>query len=381
MLSRVANNLYWMSRYVERADNTARLVDVNLQLLLDVRNLNDRTLAEYWKPIVQSTGDDELFFQLHPKATGKTVTEFLVFQPENPNSIVSAIAQARENARTVRDQLAVEVWEELNRLYLLLHSPRARELWAGSPQDFFHEIKASSLHLQGLTEATVVRNEGWFFSQAGRCLERADKTSRLLDVRHAALPARGTPAPADISQADALGWSAVLRSCSAWAAYKSLHGSEVRPALVAEFLLLSEDFPRSVRFCVQRLNTALRGISGVAEGRFSNDAEKLAGRLLAELQFSTVADVLDVGLHAYIDRLQGKLNDIGGALFQTYIHQTFHAQSDDELRQQEEQQQQQKNPPAALAPAAAAQSRRARCAARQKILLARPAAAPFLLRQ
>jgi uncharacterized alpha-E superfamily protein len=379
MLSRVVNNLYWMSRYVERADNTARLVDVNLQLLLDVRNLNDRTLAEYWRPIVQSTGDDGLFFELHAKATGKTVTEFLVFQPENPNSIVSVIAQARENARTVRDQLAVEVWEELNRLYLLLHSPMARELWAESPQDFFHEVKASSLHLQGLTEATVVRNEGWFFSQAGRCLERADKTSRLLDVRHTSLPARGTPAPADISQADALGWSAVLRSCSAWAAYKSLHGAEVQPALVAEFLLLSEDFPRSVRFCVQRLNTALRGISGVAEGRFSNDAEKLAGRLLAELQFSTVADVLDLGLHDYIDRLQGKLNDIGAALFQTYIHETFAAQSNDELRQQEEQQQQ--------AAATGADGARSRCAlasfraAPEKILLARATAAPLLLRR
>lgn len=372
MLSRVANNLYWMSRYVERADNTARLVDVNLQLLLDVSNLNDRTLAEYWKPIVQSTGDEELFFQLHQKATGRNVTEFLVFQPENPNSIVSCIAQARENARTVRDQLAVEVWEELNRLYLLLHSPRAREIWSGSPQDFFHEIKASSLHLQGLTEATVVRNEGWFFSQAGRCLERADKTSRLLDVRHAALPTRGTPAPADISQADALGWSAVLRSCSAWAAYKSLHGSEVRPALVAEFLLLSEDFPRSVRFCVQRLNTGLRGISGVAEGRFSNDAEKLAGRLLAELQFSTVADVLDLGLHGYIDRLQGKLNHIGGALFQTYIHQTFAAQSDGELRQQEEQQQQNAAPPFRSTPTNFHSD---------KNLLARAAAAPLLVRQ
>src|SRR5471030_2129936 len=137
MLSRVAHNLYWMSRYIERAENIARLVDVNLQLLLDVRNLNDRTLAEYWQPIVQSTGDDERFFELHPKATGRNVTEFLVFQPENANSIVSSISSARENARTVRDQLTVEYWEELNRLYLLVNSPRARELWAASPQDFF----------------------------------------------------------------------------------------------------------------------------------------------------------------------------------------------------------------------------------------------------
>jgi uncharacterized alpha-E superfamily protein len=340
MLSRVANNLYWMSRYIERAENTARLVDVNLQLLLDIRKLNDRTLAEYWQPIIQSTGDDERFFALHAKATGRNVTEFLVFDPANPNSIVSAIAAARENARTVRDQLTLSVWEELNRLYLLLHSPRARELWQSSPEDFFHEVMSSSLHLQGLSQTTLVRNEGWYFAQAARYLERADKTSRLLDVRHASLPARGAPVADATSQIDALGWSAVLRSCSAWDAYKFLHGAEVLPALVAEFLLLSDDFPRSVRFCVRQLNDALRGISGVAEGRFGNDAERLAGRLLAELQFSTADDILASGLHTYVDVLQGKLNAIGEALFQAYIHQPFHSPSEDDLRQQEEQQQQ-----------------------------------------
>ena len=350
MLSRVANNLYWMSRHIERAENTARLVDVNLQLLLDVSNLNDRTLAEYWQPVVQSTGDEARFLELHSRATGQTVTEFLVFQTANPNSIVSSIDQARENARTVRDQLTAEVWEELNRLYLLLHSPAARDLWRHNPYDLFHEVKASSLQLQGLTDATVVRNEGWHFVQAARFLERADKTSRLLDVRHASLPARGLPTATATRQADALGWSAVLRSCSAWDAYKARHGAEVQPALVAEFLLLSEDFPRSVRFCVHQVDEALRGISGVAPGRFSNQAEKLCGRLLAELQFSTAADLFDPGLHASIDLLQTKLNAIGDALFQTYILQAFQLQSDDELRQQEEQQQQAPPAPPAAAP-------------------------------
>jgi uncharacterized alpha-E superfamily protein len=329
-----------MSRHIERAENTARLVDVNLQLLLDVRNLNDRTLAEYWEPVVQSTGDDSLFARLHDRATGQTVTEFLVFQAANPNSIVSSIDQARENARTVRDQLTVEVWEELNRLYLFLHSPAARDLWRHSPQDFFSEVKSSSLKLQGLTDATVVRNEGWYFAQAARHLERADKTSRLLDVRHASVPARGMPPAEAISQADALGWSAVLRSCSAWDAFKALHGAEVQPVLVAELLLLSENFPRSVRFCVQQVDQALRGISGVAGGRFSNQAEKLCGRLLAELQFSNAADIFESGMHAFIDELQTKLNAIGDALFQTYILQAFQLQSEDEIRQQEEQQQQ-----------------------------------------
>lgn len=338
MLSRVANSLYWMSRYVERAESTVRLVDVNLQLLLDFRNLDDRTLKKHWMPVVESTGDQEPFARLYPKATGQTVTDFLVFQTANPNSIVSSVIQARENARMVRDQVSVEVWEELNRMYLFLQSTDSRKMWRSSPHDFFAQIKATALQLHGLTDTTQVRNEGWHFVQAGRYLERADKTSRLLDVRHTATP-QGAGQP---TQEEVLGLSAVLRSSSGWDAYKQLYGSDVRLESVAELLLLSEDFPRSVRFCVQQLNSALRRISGVGDGRFSNDAEKLCGRLLAELQFSNVADLFDPDIHRYIDRLQTKLNAIGDALFQTYISQTFSSTNDEEMRQQEEQQQQQR---------------------------------------
>ena len=338
MLSRVANSLYWMSRYIGRAENTARLVDVNLQLLLDMRKLDDKALAGHWIPIVQSSGDESLFQQLHGRATGKAVAEFLVFQPENSNSILSSLAQARENARMIRDQITAELWEEINRLYLFVHSPQARTMWRHSPHEFFQEIKNSALLLQGLTDGTVMRNEGWQFVQCGRYLERADKTSRILDVRHGSIPARGLPG--EVSQADALGWSAILRSCSAWDAYKALYGAEVQPAHVAAFLLLSDLFPRSVRFCVNEIDLALHRISGVAVDRFSNDAEKLAGRLLAELSFSTVEEIFDYGLHAYIDLLQSKLNSIGEALFQAYIFQPFQALDDDQLQQQEEQQQQ-----------------------------------------
>lgn len=344
MLSRVANSLYWMSRYLERAENTARLVDVNLQLLLDQRRLDDRALAGHWMPIVQSAGDDELFAARYSRATGQTVTEFLVFEAANTNSILSAVTQARENARMVRDQIPVELWEELNRLYLFLREPRARTLLRSSPTELFQEVKASSLHLQGLTDATVVRNEGWHFIQVGKYLERADKTSRILDVRHDSFPQRG--APAAPSQTDALAWAAVLRSCSAWDAYKASYGAEVQPALVAEFLLLSDEFPRSVRFCVQELNWCIRSISGIADGRFSNDAEKLAGRLVAELQFGTAAEIFEVGLHTFIDVLQTKLNAIGDAIFQAYIFQPFLPSDTEQLQQQEEQQQQSHSAPA-----------------------------------
>lgn len=340
MLSRVAHSLFWMARYIERAENIARIVDVNLQLLLDIRDLDERRLIEYWLPIVEATGDETAFFKLHPQATGKAVTEFLVFQAENPNSIVQCICQARENARMVRDQLTLELWEELNRLYLFMRSPKAREIWKRSASEFFQEIKSSSLHLNGIINATLVHDEGWWFVQVGQFLERADKTTRILDVRYQSLPERG--APATVSPDSALEWSAVLRSCSAWDAYKTIYGADVHPHRVAEFLLLSDNFPRSVRFCASELNRAIRRISGVAEGHFCNDAEKLTGRFLAELQFSGIDDIFEIGLHQYLDDAQTKLNNIGDALFRAYIFQSFESPDSAHMVQQEEQQQQQR---------------------------------------
>lgn len=338
MLSRVANSLYWMARYIERADNTARIVDVNLQLLLESRRLDPGQAVAYWAPLVESTGDEELFRSLHTQASGANVTDFLVFDIRNGNSLASSVNQARENARMVRDQVPAEMWEELNRLYLFLRSDAARETWTDNPFGFLQQVRSSALTLVGITYASTPHNEGWHFLQAGKFIERADKTTRMIDLRHASLPRRGMPAA--ISQADALGWSAVLRSCSAWDSYKAIHGSAVHPRHVVEYLLLSHEFPRSLKFCVDHLDASLRAISGVAPNRFSNDAEKHSGRLLAELQFSTVEEVFEAGLHDYIDQVQSKLNRIGDELFKAYIFQPFVNLEDEILVQQEFQQQQ-----------------------------------------
>ena len=335
MLSRVANSLYWMSRYIERAENIARIVDINLQLLLDLRNLDETRLGKYWMPIVESTGDDVLFFKLYSKPDAQGVTDFLTFRTENPNSILTSVTLARENARMVRDQITIEMWEEINRLYLFLHSTQARKVWKSSPQEFFQEIKSSSLYFQGLTDSTIPRNEGWNFMQAGKYIERADKTTRILDVRHASAPAKGLPA--SVNQSETLEWTAVLRSCSAWDTFRQFNRGEVDPRRVAEFLILSEDFPRSVRFCMSAFDSALRRLSGVPEGRYSNPGEKLSGRLLAELQFSSVEDVFECGLHEYLDRLQQRFNAIGEAVFATYISHPF-SNPAEEFQQQQQQQ-------------------------------------------
>ena len=186
MLSRVANSLYWMSRYIERAENIARIVDVNLQLLLDLRNLDEERLAKHWLPIVQTTGDEEQFFALHKKATGaERSRNFWCSRRKTRTPSSPSICQARENARMVRDQITIELWEELNRLYWFVRTPTARQVWKESPSEFFQQIKASSLLIIGLTYATLIHNEGWWFAQAGKFIERADKTSRILDLRYA----------------------------------------------------------------------------------------------------------------------------------------------------------------------------------------------------
>ncbi|HEX4085088.1 MAG TPA: alpha-E domain-containing protein [Chthoniobacteraceae bacterium] len=334
MLSRVANSLYWLSRYIERADNVARILDVNLQLLLDFRRLDDEHLSRHWLPIVQTTGDEDHFFELYEEANGRTVTEYFVFQRENPNSIACSIAQARENARMVRDQITIEMWEEINRIHLLLRSDRAQEMWASSPTEFFHEVRASSCDLQGLIASTIPRNEGWYFLQAGKYIERADKTTRILDLRHASLPSHGVPGT--MSQTDALEWSAILRSCSAWDAYRHIHGVDVGPRRVSQLLLLSPEFPRSVRFCVAELDSVLRALSGAPPGRFWNDAEKRSGRLLSQLQFTDIGEIFARGLHEYLDSLQLQLNDVGEALFSIYIYHPFHEGFSDQQQQQQQ---------------------------------------------
>ena len=346
MLSRVAHSLFWMGRYVERAENIARLVDVNLQLLLDHRDLDDLSVAERWLPIVLSTGGGERFAALHPDATAKSVVDFLVFETGNPDSIITAVSRARENARTVRDQLTAEVWEELNRLHLFLQSKEAAARFEASPTDFFAEVKHASLLLTGLAHATVMHGEGWQFSEVGRFIERADQTTRIVDVLHAAFPERGVPQRP--SERDSVEWAAVLRSCSAWDAYKSLHGAQVEPTRAVGFLLLNEEFPRSVRFCAEELDAALRRISGVAPGRFANPAEQLSGRFLAEMRFATIEDLLAFfGLHAYLDRVQLRLAAIGDAVYDAYVGRPFvDSEPDAILRQQMQQQQQQTGPDA-----------------------------------
>jgi uncharacterized alpha-E superfamily protein len=315
MLSRVANTFYWMVRYVERADNLARLIDVTQQLLPDSERLDSGRLSGFWRPIILSTGDDEVFSALHGGAGGPEVIRFLTDDPRNPNSIVSCVATARENARTVRDQLSDELWEELNALHLFTRSDEAGWLVETDPPRYYARIRRAAASFLGTAASTVPRNEGWDFMELGRFLERADKTTRFLDVA-SYLP--GGVEGVESNPGGLLHWSAILRSCGAHGAYRST-GRPVDARGLVDFLVYSREFPRSVRFCIERVDACLHRISGAPRGEFSNAAEQEAGRLLADLNFGTVDEAFADGLHGYLDRMQDRFNRIGDGVFETYV--------------------------------------------------------------
>ena len=315
MLSRVANTLYWMMRYVERADNLARLIDVNQQLLLDYESLDSERLSGFWKPIILSTGDEAAFHKLYDDASCDNVISFLTEDLRNPNSIYSCIGHARENARTIRDQISDELWEELNALYLFTKSDTAQELLENNPPGFYERVRRASMTILGISSSTTARDAVWDFKTLGRYLERADKTTRFLDIAtYFPKGAKGI----DLSSPGVLHWSAILSSCGAMGAFRGT-GLEVNARTVMEFLLFSPDFPRSVRYCIGQIDAALHRISGTNGGTYSSEAERETGKMLCTLTYGDGEDILESGLHEFLDEVQATLNKIAEEVFETYV--------------------------------------------------------------
>jgi uncharacterized alpha-E superfamily protein len=305
MLSRVADSLYWMSRYIERAENVARFIDVNLGLMLDQPG------DEQWGPLVTATGDLEPFRRRYGEATRENVIRFLSFDADYPNSILSCLRAARENARSVRPSISSEMWLQANTFYLAVEEAARRGDLDG--HEFFAEVKNASYLFTGITDATLSRDEGWHFARMGRLLERADKTSRVLDVKYYLL----LPSPADVgSPLDELQWAALLRSTSALGMYRRRH-HRISPDRVVDFLLLDRAFPRSVHYCLVKSEDSLRAITGTPAGSFRSAAERRLGRLRAELAYARVEDVIRAGLHEFVDGLQSKLDGVDDALHES----------------------------------------------------------------
>ena len=311
MLSRVANSVYWMSRYIERAENVARFIEVNLNLNLD----SPIVFEDQWKPLVKTSGDMELFESKYKVFNKENVTNFLTFDMDNPNSILSCLISARENSRSIREIISSEMWQQLNSFYLYVSNEGSKDIAFDDPYSFYSNIVTNSHLFTGVTDSTISHSEGWHFIRMGRLIERADKTSRILDVKYYIL----LPSVKDVgTPIDFISWSALLKSASGYEMYRKKY-RRILPNSVAEFLLLDPDFPRSILYCLNIALLSMRAITGSSSETFSNEAEKLMGRLCSELNYTNIEEIIDTGLHEFLDDLQIKLNSIGDKIFKTYF--------------------------------------------------------------
>ncbi|MDI9868849.1 alpha-E domain-containing protein [Flectobacillus roseus] len=314
MLSRVANSIYWMNRYIERADNYARFISVNFNLALDL----PPNVPEQWEPLIIATADHFIFREHYDEPTRENILYFMTFDVRNPNSILSCLLNARENARTIRESISKEMWEYVNQIYWTVknatHESKSWEL--SQYQGFLENIKTGSQLFYGIVDSTITRGEGWHFGRLGRLIERTDKTTRFLDVKYFTL----LPSIESIgSPLDLMLWSAVLRSVSAYNMFRQQY-PVMNPTKIVEFLLLDKRFPRSVMHCLRQAELSLYEISGTSvTNGYSNEAEKAISRLRSEVEFTEIDDIFEKGLHQYLDEFQTKNNGVGRAIFETYF--------------------------------------------------------------
>lgn len=316
LLSRVADSIYWMARYIERAENIARYIGVNLNLQLDL----PLTPAQQWQPLIETTGDTERFKARYGYATQANVIEFLAYDAENPNSIATCLRAARENARSVRESISSEMWAQINGMYLQIQSQRSMP----EPErllDAFRDIRLGCHLFQGVTDASMTHDEAWHFLKLGQKLERADKTSRILDVKYFML----LPSVQEVGTPyDDIHWSAVLKSVSGFGMYRRKYG-RITPRDVVEFLVLDREFPRAVHYCVNVANDALHRITGTPAGQIRHASEEAMARLQAEFE-TTVDDAISQGLHEFLDSLQIKMNEVGEGVREDFISRDAQSQ-------------------------------------------------------
>ena len=307
MLSRVADSLYWMSRYLERAEHTARLIDVDVQLRLD----QSGDSSEHWLRIFDA-------LQV-PVPKGKldsaAVSQALAFSRTNPSSIVSCIAAARENLRQVREQSSSGMWEQLNRLYLLMIGSAPESAWIRQSHLFFRSAQEGAYLFQGITDSTISHGEGWHYIQLGRFVERADTLASLVGAHFSRLE-HSPDQP--VEGAEYLEWVGLLKSCAAFEAYCNLYTAELRPRRVAEFLLLNPEFPHSLRFSVEMVHSALRQIAELSK-RSADVAVRLTGRLLATFNFTPIEEIMQKGAHYYLADVRHQCAEAHAAIHQVYF--------------------------------------------------------------
>ncbi|HEX4779603.1 MAG TPA: alpha-E domain-containing protein [Usitatibacter sp.] len=301
MLSRVASNLYWMSRYVERAENTARVLDVTWRMSLLAREqvLHDQE----WSAPLHITGSLFPFSGRHNTVCAREVLHFMALDPENPSSIYACARQARENARAVRGAITSEMWEVLNSTWLEMQQMDEDKMVARGTSAFFDWVKERSHLFRGVTFGTMHRDDAYEFARLGTHMERADSTARILDVKYHVL----LPSVKDVGGAvDYYQWSAVLRSVSAFEAYRKVYRDVITPLKLAELLILRDDIPRSLRFCLRQVHDTL----GHVQNAQSGETLRRAGQVLSALQYGRISEIFAGGLHEYLTAFLQSTQDL-----------------------------------------------------------------------
>ncbi len=319
MLSRVANLIYWIARYLERAENTARIVEVNAQLVLDLQSRQDADDPRAWEPLVFVTGSDEKFHELYgEKVTERAVIEFMLFDKENPSSVLSCINFARENARCIRDQLSAELWETINTFYLRLKDDDFTRYAQLGAADYLAWIKTQTQLFHGVAEAMIPRTDGWWFYDLGRHLERADNISRILDIKYYMI----LPSVQAVGSAlDMVQWASVLRSCSAFEAFRRSRRGDLDLARVVDYLLRDPAFPRSIRYAIVEAEQCLQRIGAGGTRPATASAHELVSQLRLELETTEVKKIIASGLHEYLDSIQTRIEAIHDAVQLAYVTQ------------------------------------------------------------
>ncbi len=296
MLSRVAKNIYWLARYLERAEDTARMVNVNTHLLLDLPTIG-RTFG--WEPMITIMGSNKLFYELHQEHTEDNVMNFLLDDSRNSSSIHSSLAQARENMRTTREIFPKEAWEQLNNLYLFVKEEEANGLTKSNRYDFLKQVILGCQQFTGILMGAMSHDAAYNFFLLGSYLERADMTSRTLDVRSANLFSQGSEeSNIKLSPFYNIQWMSVLKSLTAYQMYRQHVRTRVKGADVLKFLLQDHEFPRSVFFCLGMVENRLSGLP-------KNDSpRRTLSHLQRQVQAANVRELAYQGLHKFIDDLQ-----------------------------------------------------------------------------
>jgi uncharacterized alpha-E superfamily protein len=315
MLSRTADHLFWMSRYMERAENTARMLNVNYETSLLPQSAD--ATEQGWRGLLSISELTPAYQQRHNEVNGRDVMDFMVRDEGNPSSILACLRAARENARAVRGTLTTEVWETQNQTWLEFNRLLREGAFTRDPGSFFEWVKFRSHLSRGVTVGTMLQDDSLHFLRIGTFLERGDNTARLLDVKFHALAGDyfGNANNKESHEVDFYHWSAILRSVSGFEIYRKVYRNVIRPELVAELLILRPDMPRSLAACVNELLANLKLVANQQSG----ETLRRAGRLQADLAYGRIDEILATGLHAYLTQFLARVGDLGGGISRDFL--------------------------------------------------------------